>query len=448
MQGGLHLTDSRRILGILLVIGLALLVDGLATVPTTGGDTYGTLLVADSLIRYGSPSLEHYSSETLALFGSRISQTHGLPFYYFPLGSSILSVPIVGIANTLGINVLAEDALLQRLMAAVSSALTLFLMLRIGMRWRKDWGGWFVPSLFWFGTALSTATGTSLESHNFAIVFALLAIDHVLAMGEDRSFRVWGIIGIALFCAYLTRPTFAVFAVYLLLWLFILSRPMAIKAGIMLGFLLGCFVVMSLKIYGQILPEYYLPKRLTGGQPLVALIGNLVSPARGVFVYSSFILLVWLFPRALRDQQGRGWLIIALLWPLSHLLIISRFPHWWGGHSYGPRLMIDCLPGLLLLTLNQWPSLSMTKSCKLRSLLLMTAILFSLYANFWQGMFNLYGAHWSNAPDIDEHPEYLFDWRYPPFFASENGHQRRAAEFMAKFHRPAWQGHQRFNSEQ
>lgn len=434
------MTESTGRQGIIfLIIVLAVLVDGFATVPTTGGDTYGTILVADSLFRFASLSLEHYSKETLELFGSRIESTNGLPFYYFPLGSSLLSLPLVGLADVFGFDVIAGDSLLQRIMAAVSSALTLLLMLRIGVKLRTDWSWWLVPCLFWFGTALSTATGTALESHNFAIVFALIAIDIVLGMGNRRSFGIWGIIGIALFLSYLTRPTFAIFTVYLLLWTFTLSRTVAIKSALVVAVLLGVFVLTSMKVYGQILPDYYLPKRLAGGETLWALIGNLISPARGLLVYSSFIAIAWLFPKSGSILQGSGWIMLCVIWPLTHLLIISRFPHWWGGHSYGPRLMIDCLPGLFLLTLSYWPSLAYVKCYKVRSLVLFFGALLSLYVNFWQGMFNIYTAHWSNAPDIDRYPEYLFDWRYPPFLANVQGHQIRAAEFTAIHHRAAWE---------
>ncbi len=421
-----------------LFITLVILINVAARVPTTGGDSYGTLLVADSLVRFGRFSLENYPREVLDRYGPRISQTNGLPFYYFPVGSSVLSVPLVGSARLLGVDVIAQDALLQKVMASISSGLTMLLMLCIGFRWRKDWGSWVVPAIFWFGTAISTATGTAIESHNFAIVFALLAIDGVLRMNDDRSVKIWGVIGFCLFCAYVTRPTFAIFAPFLLIWLFTLSRTMAIKAGLVLAVLLGSFVLFSLKVYGQPLPDYYLPKRLTGGDTGVALLGNLLSPSRGLFVFSSFIAVVWLFPQQSGIQRGRGWLCVAIMWPLTHWLVVSRFPHWWGGHSYGPRLMIDCLPGLMLVTLSRWPTLSTAMAGQVRSSILFISVVFSIFANSWQGMFNIYTAHWSNAPDIDDYPNYIFDWKYPIFMANEKGHKIRALEFKERYHRNAW----------
>ncbi len=421
-----------------LLAFLVVLLNVFARVHGTDGDAYGTLLVADSILRYGSVSLEHYPPDILDLYGTRIRPTNGLPFYYFPLGTAIISLPFVALSDLLGFNVTVHDSLLQRCIATLSSVLTLLLMMRIARRYRRDEASWLVPALIFFGTALSSTLGLALESHNFAIVFALVSIDAVIRAEKDAEPVCWWLIGTSLFLAYLIRPTFSIFGFYLLCWLFLISRIAALKAGVLAITLLAIFVLFSIKTYGQVLPDYYLPKRLAGDDPFIALLGNLFSPARGLLVFSSFIAVVWLFPRHSGTRRGRGWLFVAVLWPVTHLCIISRFPHWWGGHSYGPRLMIDCLPGLLLLTFFFWPGWTLLKTARIRALLLSISVLFSLFANAGQGMFNPYTAHWSNAPDIDDYPEYLFDWHYPPFLANERGHQQRAAEFKAKYHRNAW----------
>ena len=103
---------------VLLMTFLVILINGTARVPATGGDSYGTLLAADSLVRFGTLSLENYAREVLDRYGLSISQTHGLPCYYFPLESSILSVPLVGMVRLVVIDVLSEDAILQRMMAS------------------------------------------------------------------------------------------------------------------------------------------------------------------------------------------------------------------------------------------------------------------------------------------------------------------------------------------
>ena len=46
--------------------------------------------------------------------------------------------------------------------------------------------------------------------------------------------------------------------------------------------------------------------------------------------------------------------------------------------------------------------------------LMAVAILFHTY----QGLYNGSTVKWNESPNIDQRPEYLFDWRHPQFLAS------------------------------
>src|SRR5690606_10451774 len=128
-----------------------------------------------------------------------------------------------------------------------------------------------------------------------------------------------------------------------LFFVFTYSRLSAIKAGLLFVTLQGAFVLFSFYEFGQMLPDYYLPKRLSGGYFYEALYGNLFSPGRGLLVYSPFIVFAWLCFRYSGKLWGlnRSWWLIGLAWPILHWVFISRFPHWWAGWSYGARLMTD-----------------------------------------------------------------------------------------------------------
>jgi len=197
-----------------ILIILLVLLNVFATVHGTDGDAYGTLLVADSILRYGSISLEHYPAEILDLYGTRIRLTNGVPFYYFPVGTALMSLPFVGIADLLGFNVTVHDAILQRCIATFSSVLTILLMIRIARRLRDDDASWMVPAVLFFGTPLALTLGLALESHNFAIVFALVGIDAVLRAERNSEPVHWILIGLSIFLAYLIRPTFSLFGIF------------------------------------------------------------------------------------------------------------------------------------------------------------------------------------------------------------------------------------------
>lgn len=76
--------------------------------------------------------------------------------------------------------------------------------------------------------------------------------------------------------------------------------------------------------------------------------GILFSPARGLFIYSPILLfsfvgiiLCWINPEFVLFR----YLSIGVT---ANLLLYSKFFMWWGGSTYGPRLLADLLPILCL----------------------------------------------------------------------------------------------------
>jgi hypothetical protein len=78
--------------------------------------------------------------------------------------------------------------------------------------------------------------------------------------------------------------------------------------------------------------------------PLVdGLTGLLLSPGRGLFVFSPVLLfsvagLLWV---ALR---GPALLKATAVGVVLNVLVVSKWFVWWGGHSWGPRLLADTVP--------------------------------------------------------------------------------------------------------
>ncbi|MEA1928650.1 MAG: hypothetical protein U9N73_10625 [Candidatus Auribacterota bacterium] len=80
---------------------------------------------------------------------------------------------------------------------------------------------------------------------------------------------------------------------------------------------------------------------------LFALLQLLISPYRGLFLYSPFLLLgIGGIVKMIRDQEWRreGWLILAIT--VVYFFFLSAFSDWEGGWSMGPRHLVPILPFL------------------------------------------------------------------------------------------------------
>ena len=143
------------------------------------------------------------------------------------------------------------------------------------------------------------------------------------------------------------------------------------------------------------------------------LLGVLWSPSRGLFVYSPVLLfavaglLVWLARR-----QG-GLLAYAAVAAGAGIGTVAMFSVWWGGHSFGPRLLADVLPALVLGMVPVWPVVWRSRP---RRWLLGAAFAASVLVEV-AGAFHYPSPRdvdWNLSPkDVDWAHERLWDWRDP-----------------------------------
>lgn len=413
---------------VLVVVGFVV---AFHRVDRSDADPRGTLLVAESIVTHGTIRLDHYGETTLGAYANVTHEKNGHRYHYFPLGTPLLSVPFVALARLAGLDMVRDERATQTAIVFFVALVTVVLMVRLASSFLDPLNAVAIAAVFWLGTSLASTTATALWSHDFASLFALLGICLAVdVVKSDRGGR-WPWIGICLFLAYLCRPTLALLAPFLLLFVGARNWRAALGSAMTLGMLLVLLMTYSRTEFGQWLPDYYLPQRLDGGTFWRALFANLASPSRGLLVFSPFILTVWLCRSAATPSLGmsRAWLLIGLAWPVIHLVAISRFPHWWGGASYGARLMTDALPGLFLLTIRAWPVRARTFLERLATVVLVLSCAFAVYVNAYKGVFVEATAVWNQRPAIDAHPELIFDWRYPQFLHNWRRHEARIAEY-------------------
>ncbi len=402
-------------------------------------DPHGALLTAQSILQYGTIRLDHYGSEDVlkTRFSYRVIIRNGHAYYYFPVGTSLVALPFVACARFAGMDManVPDDLTLQGLLAALSVSLIALLSYSLCRFRLREIESLLLATIFVFGTSIAGTCGTALWSFNFEVVFILLALNLLSLILQKRN-STSGIIsfglGTSLFMAYLCRPSAGFFIVGVLAVLFLSRSAVAAKiTAFTLAMFIVIFISFSLREYHSALPPYYQLTRLAGtGDFKTALYGLLLSPSRGLLVFSPHLLFV--LPAGLLVlRRDRMHLIFAYAWMLVQLLSISRFPHWWGGHSFGARLLTDITPALLLIAIGTVAGLRGRLKVVFVTLLVLTGV-GSIAINTGQGLYNRATIRWNFYPEIDPNPEYLFDWRYPQFMATPDKLEERMRRHLSR----------------
>jgi hypothetical protein len=98
--------------------------------------------------------------------------------------------------------------------------------------------------------------------------------------------------------------------------------------------------------------------RFTAGEPAIALAGLLVSPNRGLLVFSPIFIFSIVYAAHLVRPRGGPPLLHYLIWSSVVLTAVyALWADWPGGHTYGYRFLIELVPGLTLLLAAAWPRL-------------------------------------------------------------------------------------------
>jgi hypothetical protein len=407
-------------------------------------DSSYSMLLSESLIHHHSFKLDDYSFPSAApvLAGDyfkygdiyQLEVVNGHIYYYFPPGSSILSVPIVEAMNLFGLSVSRADGTYDlNKEAVIEVRIAALLMAGLGVIF-YFLARMALPKLLSLTVAVGGVLGTqvwstasrSLWTDTWGLFLLGVVLLMLLGAAADR-FRLRPILLATLLSwMYIVRPTFAVPIAAITLYMLVYYRAQFRRFAITGAVWLGAFMLYSWHLFGRPLPSYYRASRLQVDVFWTALTGNLISPGRGLLVFVPALFFVgyllvryrrWLvYPRL-------TWLSLAVI--LLHLTIISCFGHWWGGHSFGPRLSTGLVPWFVLLAIL---GLQARAQCRLESvsrlrfgmleLSLGAGLLFLSVAINGAGATSHATWAWNVRPlNIDEHPERNWDWRQPQFLA-------------------------------
>ena len=202
------------------------------------------------------------------------------------------------------------------------------------------------------GTGLWSTASRGMWQHGPSLLLCGLAVLCTLraleaATQDRRRDALIAAAGLFAGLSYWVRPTNVVLCGVLALWL-ARRRPQALVplvGGVAAA--MALVVPLNLVLLGTAVPPYFRASRIGWHSDLPqAVAANLISPSRGLFVFSPFLVAALVLSgRRLRSSLPHELQVVVstfLLGALGYLVAVSAYgERWWAGESYGPRFMSE-----------------------------------------------------------------------------------------------------------
>jgi len=371
-----------------------------------------------------------------------IHRINGHAYYSYPPGSSVLSAPFVKLLNGLGLSAvkpngsysLYGESRIQKVLSALLMAIFVAIVFALSRLLLSRCWALIICFATAFGTQVWSSASRGLWTHTWGLVLIVLIAYQLLAHEESR-FKLNGpLLATFLAWAYFIRPTSVIMIGCVGLYLLVFERRIIVSTGITLALWLCGFVAYSSIHFGTLLPWYY-TQQLGTDHFWTALAGTLISPSRGLLIFvPQLLFVVYLLIRYRKFLVHRRLISLCVVIAGSYWLVIASWQNWWGGFSYGPRLMTDMLPWLVILAVvgfrawqdashsekgSEGPSLRIRRRLEYAAaaILLILSVLVNAGGAFYDS------ERWYMSPgNIDTHPERLWDWRDPQFLTWVTDH--------------------------
>lgn len=369
-------------------------------------------------------------------FPYHLERFNGRFYYWYPAGSTVLSVPYLAVANAFGISVIDRNGLydehaderLQALLAAMLMAGLTVVVFFTARLFLSRWWSAVVSATVGFAMPVWSIASRTMWNHTWGI-FLLSLIIYYLARQQAKQVRLNRpvLLASALAWLYFIRPTFSGAIIAVAIYVFAWHRQIFLRFAITGAIWLAAFIGYSWYQFGHLLPLYY----QSGGAKFVgisleALGGNLISPSRGLLVYVPIVLFIVYLLVRYRAVHPRL-VLLGSAAVIVHFIILSALVPWHAGHSYGPRYSTDLVPWFALLAIlgiearQNWQVVHREQESNLRmSVELGCAIVLLAISGTLSGLGALsYNVWWWNVRpnDINTHTERLWDWKHPQFLA-------------------------------
>jgi hypothetical protein len=393
------------------------------------GDTLPARYLPWSILQHRSMTLDPFPSLYDEAAVRAFPVLDGIPYYllrrsghyvsaYTP-GPGVLALPVYALPILLGARPdTAWAAGLEKLSAALITALSAVLLFAALRRLVSDGWALGIALVYALGTSSLSISSQGLWQHGPSQLFlTLLIYCLVRGLGEER-FLAYA--GFAISAAVAMRSTNLVLVLPVALWI-VFTRSALIPRLVLWALLPAA----GMLLYNVVL---FRPLAFAAGHttaPLWALFsqiplheglaGILVSPGRGLFVYSPVLLFSII--GAITVWRRGPWAFRALSLGLPLIaVVVGKWFLWWGGHSWGPRLLADTTP---ILCFFLYP---LTGLLSRRPVLKVAFIALAVLSVAAHGLgAALYDGRWDSMGDLDRNNARLWSWTRSPlaFYGGE-----------------------------
>jgi hypothetical protein len=381
-------------IAILLAIG-AIVAYSSNMVLTVEANATPNLLTAASWIAQGNADLDEYVGR--GPFTEQIVDGHVYPLY--PPGTALFVVVPVAVAMAAGIDVVSLEFLsvFGKIVGVLAAGASVAFVYLACARLTRPMPALVAAVGYAFGTTVWTISAQQIWMHGPAQLFVALGL-FLLVRGRGSARA-----GLALALAAVIRPVDALAAGAGFL---IARRRRFALRYLAWGLPPVAFLATYYLITFRGLRDSYGDAAVGWFFPPPGWLGLLISPSRGLFVYSPFLLFALAgFVVAWRRRSDEPSLIVrdASLAALGTYIVYSFFGQWMGGWAYGTRYLSDAQP-LFALGLAYAIDRGLLTHVVARVGFAVTLAwsVFLEYAGAGWYFFFWNGYHWDVTPNIDE----------------------------------------------
>ena len=345
-------------------------------------------------------------------------KVNGHYFSSYPIGGALLVAPLyVPVAwaahdwDPGAMVVLGRIA--EKFSAAAVAAFSALLLLLLLKRIVSPPWAWVLTLVYALATETWSISSQALWQHgpgNLALIGSFLCLE---LWEQDRGDTRWlWICGACTALAFVIRPTSLVLLPAIVVALLFAKATFLEHLRLLAGPVAGGLVLAA---YNE-----YVFHRLSGGYAVGLLTGSafnglagiFLSPGRGLLIYTPvalFALCAFAPSASVMRRRHMALFVAAVAFILLDSYSIGRSVIWWGGYCWGPRLLSELAPPLVILMAIGIPAIDRPWPRRVFAVQAAYSILIQAV-----GVFFYPNGHWDTGLEKDRAAAHLWDWKDNP----------------------------------